>query len=348
MSDYGKTLLNIKEYYGDTLQTSADLKTSACCPAESVPHYIRNILKDIHPEILEQFYGCGSPIPLGLKVLRILDLGCGTGRDVYTLSKLVGPEGEVIGLDMTESQLETANQHLEYHTEKFGYDTPNVRFSHGYIEDLRSIGIEDNSIDLVVSNCVLNLSPEKKKVFSEIFRVLKPGGELYFSDVFSNRRIPQDLKEDPVLRGECLSGALYNHDFRRIMRSLGCLDYRIVSQAPIELLDPDIEERIGMIQFSSATVRAFKLETLEDICEDYGQVAIYKGSIPHAKNHFVLDDHHVFERNKPMLVCGNTASMLSETRFAEHFTIHGDRSVHYGEFACDETPSQDSAALGCC
>jgi len=188
---------------------------------------------------------------------------------------------------------------------------------------------------LQISNCVINLSPYKRRVFSEIFRVLKPGGELYFSDVFADRRIPKHLQDDPVLYGECLSGALYIEDFRRMLNEVGCPDYRVVSQSPIEHENDEIEQKVGMINFSSQTIRAFKLDNLEDICEDYGQVAVYNGTIEHAPHRFVLDDHHIFEAGKPMLVYGNTAEMVENTRFGRHFKVTGGRPAHYGIFDCD-------------
>jgi SAM-dependent methyltransferase len=216
----------------------------------------------------------------------------------------------------------------------FGYKRPNVEFKKGYIEDLKGINIEDNSVDVVMSNCVVNLSPDKKSVFSEIFRVLKPGGELYFSDIFVGKRTPEHLKNDPVLHAECLAGAMYIEDFRRLLRDVGCLDYRVVRKRKITIDNPEIEEKIGMVDFYSMTVRAFKLSSLEDICEDYGQVAVYLGTIPGYPHVFDLDDHHRLITGKPMLVCGNTASMLQNTRLSRHFRVTGDRSTHYGPFDC--------------
>jgi ubiquinone/menaquinone biosynthesis C-methylase UbiE len=341
----------VKEYYGKVLQNSNDLKTSACCTTESLPQYQKEILKVIEDEILTRFYGCGSPIPLALEGKTILDLGCGTGRDAFLASKLAGPDGQVIGIDMTEEQLEVAKRNTGKQMAAFGFDEPNVSFRTGYIEDLATAGIEDNSVDVVISNCVINLSPKKKQVFSEIFRVLKPGGELYFSDVFADRRIPVELQNDPVLYGECLSGAMYIEDFRRMLKEYNCLDYRVVSKSKISLDNPEIEEKVGQINFYSLTIRAFKLDSLEDICEDYGQVVIYKGTISHAPHRFELDDHHLFETGKPMLVCGNTAAMLEETRFTDHFKVMGDKTVHYGAFDCGDSSSlsgEETTVGGCC
>lgn len=338
---------SVREYYGRVLKSSSDLKTSACCLAEALPPHVAAVLPEVHEEVKARFYGCGSPIPPALEGLTVLDLGCGSGRDCYVLSKLVGPRGRVIGLDMTEEQLAVARRHQAWHAAKFG--CANTDFRQGYIEDLAGAGIADASVDLVISNCVLNLSPDKRRVFREIFRVLKPGGELYFSDVFADRRIPAELARDPVLLGECLGGALYVEDFRRLMAQAGCRDARVVSSAPLALTNPDIERKAGFIRFSSMTIRAFKLD-LEDRCEDFGQVATYAGSMPEHPHRFALDDHHLFEAGKPMLVCGNTADMISRTRYAPHFRVTGDKSVHYGLFDCGPGPAAGGAApkAGCC
>jgi arsenite methyltransferase len=339
---------DVRDYYGQVLQRSSDLRTGACCAAEAPSPALRRLIADVHPEVRERFYGCGSPLPPAVEGCTVLDLGCGSGRDCYVLSRLVGAAGRVIGLDMTPEQLAVARRHLHWHAERYGYPAPNVDFREGLIEDLREAGIADASVDVVVSNCVLNLSPQKPQVFAEIFRVLKPGGELYFSDVFSDRRLPPGLRADPVLLGECLAGALYVEDFRRLMAQLGCADVRQVTSAPIALLDPVIEAKVGFASFRSLTFRVFKLP-LEDRCEDYGQLATYRGTIgghPHA---FDLDDHHRFETARPLRICGNTADMLGGSRLAPHFALHGDKARHFGLFDC--TPASGatvSADAPCC
>ncbi len=351
MNSEAQIFENIRDYYGRVLKTNQDLKTSVCCAGASLASPIREILKDIHPDVVARFYGCGSPIPPELTGRTVLDLGSGSGRDCFILSKLVGRAGRVIGVDMTPEQLDTARRHVGYHMEKFGFPRPNVEFLSGYIEDLKSLGIENDSVDVVVSNCVINLSPDKQRVFAEIFRVLKPGGELYFSDVFADRRIPTHLAEDPVLLGECLGGALYIEDFRRLLAGVGCLDHRVVSHSKLALTVRAVEQKAGMIGFHSLTVRAFKLD-LEDRCEDYGQVAQYLGTVAEQPRDFVLDDHHLFETGQPQPVCGNTASMLSQTRYAPHFNIIGDTRVHYGLFDCGPKKavniSDDAESGGAC
>lgn len=337
---------SIRDYYGQVLQSSADLKTSACCLTERLPAHVIEALKSVHEEVKSRFYGCGSPIPPALEGMTVLDLGSGSGRDCYVLSQLVGATGQVIGLDMTEEQLAVARSTQTWHAEKFGF--ANTRFVQGYIEDLVSAGIADASVDLVISNCVLNLSPDKPRVFKEIFRVLKPGGELYFSDVFSDRRIPKALAQDPVLLGECLGGAMYTEDFRRLLAAVGCHDARTVASSPLAVFNPVIEQQVGNIRFFSNTVRAFKLD-LEDRCEEFGQVATYLGGIVESPHFFDLDDHHHFVAHKPKLVCGNTADMLAGSRYARHFRIVGAKTTHFGLFDCGPTPSAaTSSGAACC
>jgi len=338
----------VKDYYGEVLQSSSDLKTSACCPIDAMPEFLKPYLSNIHDEVITRFYGCGSPIPLSLEGKTVLDLGCGTGRDCYLLSQMVGPEGKVIGIDMTEEQLKVARETLPWHMEKFGYTQPNAEFHHAFIEDLTTAGLADNSIDVVVSNCVINLSANKENVFKEIFRVLKPGGELFFSDVYADRRLNAEQQQDKVLLGECLGGALYTEDFRRLMNKVGVADYRICSKGQIELLDPQVLDMAGDTKFYSLTVRAFKLD-LEDRCEDYGQVATYLGGIPHGKHHFELDDHHRFIKNKPMLVCRNTAEMLSQSRYQAYFNVT-EPVEHFGLFDCADDISLNNSddIAGCC
>lgn len=347
----GHVEASVKNYYGQVLESKDDLKTSACCAPDAVPEHHKPILALLEDEIMARFYGCGSPIPLALEGCTVLDLGCGTGRDAYLVSRLVGETGSVIGVDMTEEQLAVAQKYEQVQAEKFGYTAPNTSFRLGYIEDLKAAGIEDNAVDVVISNCVINLSTDKRTVFAEIFRVLKEGGELYFSDIFADRRIPKDVADDPILRGECLGGAMYIEDFRRMMFDLGIKDFRVVAQHTVEVEDQALADKLGNTKFTSLTIRAFKLASIEDRCEDYGQVAYYKGGMTASEHAFELDDHHLFEKGRPMLVCGNSAAMVQDTRFGKYFTVTGDRSTHFGLFDCgDATVSGDAenAAISCC
>jgi len=320
----------VQDYYGRQLQHTDDLKTSACCDISQIPAWLKPLLARIHPEVLSRYYGCGLVCPPLLEGCRVLDLGCGSGRDVYALAQLVGPTGEVVGVDMTEEQLAIASKHREFHAEAFGFS--NVRFLQGYIESLDELDLEPGSFDVIVSNCVVNLSPDKDAVMRGVQRLLKAGGEFYFSDVYADRRVPGEVRSDPVLYGECLGGALYWNDFLRLAHRHGFTDPRLVDDRPLAITDPDLAPRVGNLRFFSATYRLFKLDALETACEDYGQAVVYRGSIPEHADRLVLDKHHDIQAGKVFPVCGNTWRMLHDTRFAAHFDFIGDFSRHYGLF----------------
>ncbi len=346
---------SVSEYYSETLQSTGDLKTSACCTAADTPNYLKAAMSKIHPQVQAKYYGCGLVAPEKLEGLRILDLGSGSGRDCYLLAQLVGESGSVVGVDMTDEQLAVAREHLDYHREAFGYAQGNVEFLHGHIEELDKLGLADASFDLIISNCVINLSPDKAAVLREAHRLLKPGGEMYFSDVYSDRRVPDSLRNDPVLYGECLGGALYWNDFQNLAKHCGFGDPRLVEDHPIEVEDPEQLAKTGNIRFYSATYRLFRIDELEPACEDYGQAVIYHGDIPHHRHRFDLDKHHAIEANRIFPVCGNTWRMLHDSRFRSHFDFIGDWSRHYGIFdGCgsaipyaSETSGKENTAQGC-
>ncbi|MCI9628612.1 MAG: radical SAM/Cys-rich domain protein [Eggerthellaceae bacterium] len=330
----------VREYYGRTLSGSGDLGTDAPhCEAVSPPKYVLDVMPLIADEIIARFYGCGSPIPPALEGATVLDLGCGSGRDVYVLSKLVGPTGRVIGVDMTPEQLEVAKRYQDEQAERFGFAQSNVEFRLGYIEDLASCGIADESIDLVVSNCVVNLSPFKDLVMNEIYRVLKPGGELYFSDVYASRRLPEELRDDPILHSECLGGATYAEDFRRLMDAAGWKHFVWTVDDPMYVGDLAIETRVGFTSFRSRTIRAIKCDGLEYTEEDFGQHATYLGGMPEMPRYFDFDSDTRFIKGKPLAISGNTAAMLASSRYGKFFDISPARG-HRGAF--DAARSQEA------
>jgi arsenite methyltransferase len=331
------TRKQVQDYYGQTLQTSDDLATNACCTAGAPPTYIQECLNRINPTTLKKYYGCGLCLPsYDLEGCSVLDLGCGAGRDVYIASQLVGKEGRVVGVDMTPEQLETAKEYQDYHSEKFGF--ANTEFHQGYLESLDDIdALEKESFDVIISNCVINLCTDKPAVLKACYDLLKPGGELYFSDVYANRRVPETLQKNPLLWGECLSGALYWNDFQNMAKQAGFNDPRLVEDAPITVESKKVQNMIdseghSSIKFFSATYRLFKMPELEPACEDFGQAVIYKGTLPRAESGWLLDKHHYFEAGRIHPVCGNTWYMLKNRNLADHFDFVGDFSRHYGIF----------------
>jgi radical SAM/Cys-rich protein len=333
------TKKSVKTYYGETLESSRDLQTDACCTLDSIPEYVRTSLRYVNDEIKMKYYGCGSPIPHELNGLKTLDVGCGTGRDVYILSRLVGENGFAWGVDMTENQLAVANKYLDDQMEIFGYSKSNVKFIHDYIENLEN-HFGNETLDLVISNCVINLAEDKEVVLKQIYNILKFGGEFYFSDVYADRRVPVQIARNEILYGECLGGALYYKDFERIAVKAGFTDPRVISNRKVTIANPEIENLVENITFYSITYRLWKLEGLEDTCEDYGHLVVYRGGMPFSPFKYELDGGHVFYKNKPERVCGNTAKMLQDTRLGRYFDILGDFSEHFGAF--DDCINQSS------
>ena len=346
---------NVREYYGQTLQASADLQTDACCTPDAMPDYAKPLMAAIHDEVMTRYYGCGLVLPEELAGQSVLDLGCGAGRDVYLIAGLVGETGRVVGVDMTDEQLEVARRHVDYHAEAFGYKAPNTTFLKGDIERLQDLDLPDESFDVIVSNCVINLTQDKANVLAEAYRLLKPGGEMYFSDVYCDRRLDPELSKDPVLHCECLAGALYWNDFENLARRTGFADPRVVDDRPLGIQNPDIQKKLDPAKFYSITYRLMKIDGLEPACEDYGQAVRYKGTLDHCPHVFKLDNKHLIEQGKIFPVCGNTYRMLNDTRFQKHFDFFGDWSTHYGIFqdcgtapaASDETGS-NTMPESCC
>lgn len=317
---------SVSEYYGKTVQKTEDLAYDACCTTDYDP----KLTAKLTSEVLDRRYGCGSPVPELLEGCTVVDLGCGAGADCYIASQLVGENGHVIGVDMTDEQLEVAKRNIAPHMDNFGYSKPNIEFRKGFIEE---IPVDDASVDIVISNCVINLSNDKEKVFAEIARILKPGGEFYIADIVADRRVPDHLQSDELLWNECLTGAAYVEDLRRMMSNAGFPDVRVVKSRRLS-------DVIEGIRFDSRTLRGIKAP-LEDRCEDFGQVAVYRGTIGGAEKSFAFDDHHIFTAGEAMRVCKNTADMLSQSRFKAHFDVSPPLR-HLGLFDCAPATANES------
>ncbi|MGI9308619.1 MAG: methyltransferase domain-containing protein, partial [Gammaproteobacteria bacterium] len=336
----------VQRYYGETLQSSEDLKTDVCCTSAAPPDYIKGVMAEIHPDVSARYYGCGLVLPEALEGMRILDLGCGAGRDVYLLSRLAGATGFVVGVDMTAAQLDVARKYQDWHAQRFGYAGSNVEFVQANIEELQNADLEAGSFDLIVSNCVINLAMDKQAVLDSAFSLLRPGGEMYFADIYVDRRVPDTLRNDPVLYGECLSGALYWNDFLHVAEQSGFAAPRLVEQTPVTVTDPEIKTRIDGFTFWSATCRLFKAEGLESSAEDYGQQVQYLGSIPEFPDTISFDREYQFATTSPLAVCGNTYKVLQQSRLAPHFRFIGDTQTHHGKFSSNPPEQSVSEPSG--
>lgn len=312
------SLDDVKEYYGKTLQTNEDLATDVCsCDPSKVPVYMRKVLSQIHDEVNSKYYGCGMVIPEVLTGQSVLDLGSGAGRDCFLLSNFVGQDGHVTGLDMTDEQLAVANKYIDFHTEKFGYSKPNTNFVKGYIEKLNEAGIKDNSIDIIISNCVLNLSQDKAAVLKGAHQVLKEGGEFYFSDVYASYNLPEEIRRDKVLWGECISGALYWKELIQLSEQYGFLSPRLVEVDPVTIKREDFKKILGDAKFVSAVYRIFKVTTKRDA----GATVTYKGGVLGHEKELKFDYKNTFKAGEPKAVDAELASIIQVSRFKEVFTF---------------------------
>uniref|UniRef100_A0A8C9VFJ7 Arsenite methyltransferase n=1 Tax=Scleropages formosus TaxID=113540 RepID=A0A8C9VFJ7_SCLFO len=307
------------DYYGRVLKSTSDLKSNACLtPATPVAPAVRRVLEEVHPEVTRRYYGCGMVVPECLEGCRVLDLGCGAGRDCYMLSQLVGDRGLVTGIDMTEEQLDVARKYVGYHTKKFGYKKPNTEFVQGYIEALQEAGLKGSFYDIIISNCVVNLSPNKKHVLKEAHHVLKDGGELYFSDIYCSHRLPAEIRTHKVLWGECLGGALWWEDLLRLAEEVGFCTPRLVAASTVTVGNKELQSLLRDYKFVSATFRLFKIP--RNVSNESCRV-IYDGNVTGHEDFLKFDAYHTFRKNEVVTVDGELASILKMSRFAEEFTF---------------------------
>lgn len=292
----------ITQKVGERYARAAVTGERMCCPTG----YNFNDLKTFIPEeVLKISYGCGTPV--GLDTVRagetVLDIGSGGGIDCFEASRLVGPTGRVIGLDMTDAMLEIARRNAPIVAKNLGYPASNVEFRKGMAE---SMPVDDESVDLIVSNCVINLAPDKRKVFREMFRVLKPGGRFTISDIVSDQTVPQYLVHDTDKWGNCLSGALTVTEYMRGLNEAGFLGVHQVRFTPWEVIDG--------IHFLSLTLTGYKLPT---DTVDGVRFATLRGPFTS-----VVDElGQVFRRGEPQAVNGRTARLLHQPPFASLFLL---------------------------
>ena len=338
----------VKEYYGKTIKKTEDLQTSACVMADPIPKHVRDILKEVHDEVIATFYGCGLVVPECLEGASVLDLGSGTGRDCFVLSKMVGEEGKVVGVDMTKEQLDVAKKYEQYHADKFGYSKPNTEFLKGHIEDLQSIGVESDKFDIIVSNCVVNLSPDKKSVLSEAYRVLKHGGELYFSDVYSDRSLPDEIRKHKVLWGECVAGALCWEELMTLASEIGFSQPRLVTARKLSIDKEDLRQVVEGYNFVSATYRLFKLPA-DEWDEAKSAHVVYDGEISYCEEELEFDYNTEFVSDQPVRVSAELVRILKSSRFRNHFEIGAADIGEVRKFkVLNPFDVGGEAAAGCC
>jgi arsenite methyltransferase len=204
---------SVREHYAELARSS-----SACCGSNEL--YPNQLLTGLPAEVSAFTLGCGDPITLAQlkRGETVIDLGSGGGLDCFLAAKQVGETGHVIGVDMTPDMLAKARANAQ----RLGY--PNVEFREGFLE---ALPVDEATIDVVISNCVINLSPDKPQVFREVFRTLKPGGRVAVSDIVTNGALPPAVQQSMAAWGACVAGALDAQDYVRGLSAAGFVNVRV-------------------------------------------------------------------------------------------------------------------------
>jgi len=242
---------SVREHYAHQIKNSG-----SCCGSDSscsTPGnlYPADLLSTLPEGESAVSYGCGDPITLAaLKPGQtVLDLGSGAGLDCFFAAKKVGETGHVIGVDMTPEMIERATSSAKR------MNLSNVEFRQGYLEELP---VKDNSVDVIISNCVINLAPDKVRVFKEAFRVLKPGGKLAVSDIVTDGPLPEPIKKSMSAWAGCIAGALDVKDYQAAMESAGLTD---ITVTPTYFDDSMLDEAIHDVG-TSIDLTSFSREKL--------------------------------------------------------------------------------------
>lgn len=342
--------LNVEAAVRDRYSAAAkQVEAALCCPVS----YDRRFLEVIPPEILERDYGCGDPSKHVRPGEVVLDLGSGGGKICYIAAQVVGPTGRVIGVDCNDEMLTLARQYQNVVAERLGYH--NVEFRKGVIQDLQldlerferhlaehPVGnsadwlkaqeqaavlrrtaplIADSSVDVVVSNCVLNLvhADDRRQLFSEIFRVLKPGGRAVISDIVANEDVPPELQADPTLWSGCVSGAFREDRFLAAFESAGFHGVQILERQPSPWVT------VGRFEFRSLTLQAFR--PLPASTRDFQHAVVYKGPWKSVRTDFAME----LLRGERTDVCETEFAMLSQAPYRDEVVLLPNANVDAGE-----------------
>lgn len=289
---------SVKEFYSNA---AVEPKGFLCCATSYDESEVAHIPRDT----LDISYGCGSPVhATGLvEGETLLDLGSGGGVDCFIAAKTVGPGGKVYGVDMTDEMLERARKAADAVAKNLGYGV--VEFRKGFLEE---VPVDDSTADVVTSNCVLNLSKDKGKVFKEIYRVLKYRGRFCISDIVSDREVPVNIRSDKKLWGECIAGAMKEEDFLAAARVAGFYGLEVVNRF--------LYREIDGLRFNSITLKGYKL-TKGPECVYKGHYAVYKGPFSSATD----DDGHTYPVGVPVEICTDTLAKLTTLPYRGLFSI---------------------------
>jgi radical SAM protein with 4Fe4S-binding SPASM domain len=319
----------VRHIYGEAAETP---EPEICCTIQHEPEDTAHIPQ----AVLERFYGCGSPVTLA--ELRegetMVDLGSGGGIDCFIAARRVGPTGRVIGVDMTDPMLRIARENSILVAENLGYDV--AEFRQGYLEELP---LEDAGADVITSNCVINLSPDKPDVFREMWRALRDHGRIVLSDIVADRPVPQGVRHDERLWGECIGGALTEEAFLSGLERAGFYG--------LSVLRKSFWKRVEGVAFYSLTVRGYKFQKTQG-CVYAGHRAVYHGPFKAITD----EEGHLFPRGEAVEVCTDTAAKLQNPPYAGLFTVLEPDGTAIILTASDTIPIASDACCGpdgdCC
>jgi SAM-dependent methyltransferase len=229
----------VREHYAERIKSNASCCGDSCCSTDS-KLYPEELLATLPEGESAVSYGCGDPITLASLQpgQTVLDLGSGAGIDCFFAAKKVGETGHVIGVDMTPEMLERARSSAKR------LNLSNVEFHQGYIEELP---VDSNTVDVIISNCVINLSPDKSKVFAETFRVLKPGGKLAVSDIVTDGPLPDAVRKSLSAWAGCVAGAVDAKEYVGMMAAVG---FTNVSINPVFFAREDVDSALDEMKDS--------------------------------------------------------------------------------------------------
>jgi ubiquinone/menaquinone biosynthesis C-methylase UbiE len=251
----------VRQKYSQISEQGADYNARSCCGAGGESTKVYNIMTDDYSDLkgynADADLGLGCGLPTQFAQIKngdyVIDLGSGAGNDCFVARHEAGAEGKVLGIDFTEPMINKARQNAD----KLGFN--NVEFRLGDIEDMP---VSDNTADVVVSNCVLNLVPNKPKVFAEIYRVLKPGGHFSISDIVLEGELPEALRNDAEMYAGCVAGAIQKKDYLGHITSLGFENIAIQKEKPIEIPDDILSQYLSekeISDFNSGSIGIYSI-----------------------------------------------------------------------------------------
>ncbi|CAG5130322.1 unnamed protein product [Candidula unifasciata] len=312
MSDHALTTV-VSGFYSE-LNEKLNFKTRV--NSQDLPERINKLIEKLSEETMKRYYGSGIVVPENIKGARILDIGCGSGSLVFILANLVGPKGYVVGIDVCPSQISIAQQESDKQAAAWGYDKPNFEFHVANAERLLDLGFEP--FDVIVSNGVFCLIPDKEKAFKATGDLLKPGGQFYINDVYTDREQPEELKSNEKLWSLGTTGSMVWSDLKDIAVKNGFTVPYLTQAAPVDIKNEEYKKLLNNAKYTCAAWRLFKLPP----GAKRGPATVtYLGTIEDYEETFPWDVDLMFMKGQPVNVDAELATILAFTTFKKNFDI---------------------------